>query len=92
MEKKIVFAFLYILLFPFLILLLSGDFTWPEGWIFSIWFIVLCYFTILYLCRKDPAFLKNGINNQVPVTRHPGTGMLSTAWFSVSFSGLSSCP
>jgi hypothetical protein len=41
MEKKVVFAFLYILIFPALILLLSGDFFWPEGWIFSIWFILL---------------------------------------------------
>ena len=58
MEKKIVFAFLYILVFPVLLLLLSGDFTWPEGWIFSIWFIVLCFSTILYLYRNDPALLE----------------------------------
>jgi len=57
MEKKIVFAFLYILLFPALIILLSGDFSWPEGWIFSIWFIALCYSTIWYLYCKDPALL-----------------------------------
>jgi hypothetical protein len=36
----------------------SGDFTWPEGWIFSIWFIVLCFSTILSLYRKDPALLE----------------------------------
>ncbi len=58
MEKKIVFAFLYILLFPAIFFLLSGDITWPEGWIFSIWFIVLCFSTILYLYRKDPALLE----------------------------------
>jgi hypothetical protein len=81
MEKKIVFAFLYILLFPFLILLLSGDFTWPEGWIFSIWFIVLCYFTILYLCRKDPALLEErykqpGAGNQAPWDRYVVYGLV----------------
>jgi protein-S-isoprenylcysteine O-methyltransferase Ste14 len=69
MEKKIAFAFLYILVFPALIILLSGDFTWPEGWIFSIWFILLCFSTILYLERKDPALLaerfqKPGAGNQ----------------------------
>jgi protein-S-isoprenylcysteine O-methyltransferase Ste14 len=69
MEKKVVFAFLYILLFPALILLLSGDLTWPEGWIFSIWFISLCFSTILYLYRNDPALLaeryqKPGAGNQ----------------------------
>ena len=57
MEKKIAFAFLYILLFPALILLLSGDFTWINGWIFIIWFLLLCYSTIYYLYRKDPALL-----------------------------------
>jgi len=57
MQKKLTFAFLFILLFPALILILSGDYTWPEGWIFSIWFILLCYSTILYLYHKDPALL-----------------------------------
>jgi hypothetical protein len=57
MEKKVAFVLLYILLFPALLFLLSGNFTWPEGWVFSIWFIVLCYSTILYLYRKDPALL-----------------------------------
>ena len=67
MEKKVVFAFLYILIFPALILLLSGDFFWPEGWIFSIWFILLCFSTILYLYRKDPALLEERY-------KQPGTG------------------
>jgi protein-S-isoprenylcysteine O-methyltransferase Ste14 len=67
MEKKVVFAFLYILLFPALLILLSGDFTWPEGWIFCIWFIILCFLTILYLYRKDPALLEERY-------RQPGPG------------------
>jgi protein-S-isoprenylcysteine O-methyltransferase Ste14 len=67
MEKKIVFAFFYILLFPLLFFLLSGDFTWPEGWIFCFWFILLCFSTILYLYRKDPALLEERF-------RQPGTG------------------
>ncbi len=67
MEKKIAFAFLYVLLFPALILILSGDAGWPEGWIFSGWFILLCYSTILYLYRKDPALLEERY-------KQPGTG------------------
>jgi uncharacterized membrane protein YozB (DUF420 family) len=67
MEKKVVFAFLFILLFPALVLLLSGDLTWPEGWIFSTWFILFCFFTILYLYRKDPALLAERY-------KQPGTG------------------
>ncbi len=81
MEKKIIFAFLYILLFPALILVLSGDFTWPEGWIFSIWFIVLCFSTILYLNRKDPALLAErfkqpGAGNQESWDRYVVYGLL----------------
>ncbi len=67
MEKKLIFAFLFILLFPALILILSGDYIWPEGWIFSIWFLLLCYSTILYLYKKDPALLAERYNQ-------PGTG------------------
>jgi len=48
----VVFAFLYIVIFPALLLLLSGNLYWPEGWIFSLWFLLLCYSTILYLYRK----------------------------------------
>jgi protein-S-isoprenylcysteine O-methyltransferase Ste14 len=71
MDKKIAFAFLYILVFPVILLVLSGDATWPEGWIFSIWFLVLCYATILYLYRKDPALLEERY-------RKPGTGNQET--------------
>ena len=58
MQKKLTFSFLFILIFPALILILSGDYTWPAGWIFSIWFILLCYSTIFYLYKKDPALLE----------------------------------
>jgi protein-S-isoprenylcysteine O-methyltransferase Ste14 len=69
MEKKVISALLFILLFPALIIALSGDPTWLGGWIFSTWFILLCYSTILYLNRKDPALLeeryqKPGAGNQ----------------------------
>ena len=67
MEKKIAFALVYILLFPALLLFLSGDYAWPEGWIFSLWLLLLCYSVILYLYRKDPALLEERY-------RSPGTG------------------
>ena len=31
--------------------------SWPAGWVFSLWFVLLCFSTILYLYRKDPALL-----------------------------------
>jgi len=81
MEKKVIFAFLSILLFPELFFLLSGDVTWPEGWIFSVWFILLCFSTILYLYRKDPALLEErykqpGAGNQEPWDRYVVYGLL----------------
>lgn len=57
MDKKVIFALLYILIFPALILILAGNLLWPEGLVFGAWFIVLCYATILYLYRRDPALL-----------------------------------
>ncbi|HEY3421499.1 MAG TPA: isoprenylcysteine carboxylmethyltransferase family protein [Methanomassiliicoccales archaeon] len=64
---KVIGSSLFILMFPVLIILLSGDLTWPEGWIFSIWFILLCYSTIYYLYRKDPELLEERY-------KKPGTG------------------
>jgi len=60
---------LYILIFPVLILLLSGDWLWAEGLIFCVWFITLCATTIIYLYRKNPGLLaerykKPGTANQ----------------------------
>lgn len=69
--KKIIFAFLYILIFPALLFLLAGDWEWREAWVFTVWFLVLCYTVIVYLYRKDPALLaeryrKPGTGNQEP--------------------------
>jgi len=87
MEKKLVFAFLYVLIFPALILVLSGNPLWPAGWIFGAWFILLCYSTILYLYRKDPAlfaerFRKPGAGNHVGWDRYVvyGLGLGFTLW------------
>ena len=54
---KMIYAIVYILVFPVLILFLSGDWFWVEGWIFDIWFIIMCFSVIAYLYRSDPALL-----------------------------------
>jgi hypothetical protein len=69
MEKKLLLTFVYILLFPAMLFILAGDAAWPEGWVFTLWFLVLCYSAIIYLFRKDPALLaeryqKPGSSNQ----------------------------
>jgi protein-S-isoprenylcysteine O-methyltransferase Ste14 len=55
---QIIFAAFYLLLFPALLLLLSGDWLWTEGWIFAAWFLSISIITIIYLHYKDPALLK----------------------------------
>jgi protein-S-isoprenylcysteine O-methyltransferase Ste14 len=81
MERKLLFTFVYILIFPALIFILAGDILWPEGWVFTIWFLILCYSTILYLYRKDPALLeerykKPGTGNQVGWDQYVVYGLL----------------
>jgi protein-S-isoprenylcysteine O-methyltransferase Ste14 len=80
-KKKIIGALLFILLFPALLLALSGDWFWPEGWVFSIWLLALSYSTILYLYKKDPALLveryqKPGAGNQEHWDRYVVYGLL----------------
>ncbi len=87
---KLVLTFTYILIFPALLLFLSGDWLWIEGWIFSAWFIVLCFTTIIYLYRKDPALLaerykKPGTAGQKGWDRYVVAGLVLgfTAWIIV---------
>lgn len=46
-----------ILNFPAVILFLSGDWLWLEGWIFSLWFDAMVLSNMIYLYWKDPALL-----------------------------------
>ena len=55
--RLLIFAMLYVLFFPALLLALSGDWLWIEGWIFTVWFLALCYAAIFYIYRNDPALL-----------------------------------
>ncbi len=54
---KMAYAAVWILVWPALLLWLSGDWLWLEGWIFNIWFLVLCFTIVIYLYLKDPALL-----------------------------------
>jgi protein-S-isoprenylcysteine O-methyltransferase Ste14 len=78
---KLFFTFLYILIFPIILLFLSGDWFWTEGLIFSAWFLLLCYTTIIYLYRKDPSLLieryqKPGTVNQKGWDKYVVIGLL----------------
>lgn len=59
------------LFFPALILLLSGNWRWVEGWLLAIWIVVMILFNMGYLYWKDPGLLaertkRPGSENQKP--------------------------
>jgi protein-S-isoprenylcysteine O-methyltransferase Ste14 len=64
---KLILTAPYLLLWPALVLLLAGDWRWPEGWAFDAWFLWTCTSVILWLYRKDPALLAERY-------RKPGSG------------------
>ena len=57
----------YLLVWPALILFLSGDWHWRQGWIFGGWFIFVCVSAISWLYRNNPALLAERY-------RQPGSG------------------
>src|SRR5882672_8448494 len=64
---KLILTALYLLFWPALILVLAGDWRWPEGWIFDGWFFSVCASAIGWLYRNDPALLAERY-------RRPGSG------------------
>ncbi|MCL2337172.1 MAG: isoprenylcysteine carboxylmethyltransferase family protein [Firmicutes bacterium] len=54
---KLLLAYVYVLIFPILLLWLAGNWLWAEGLIFSLWFIMLCVIAITWLYFKDPSLL-----------------------------------
>jgi protein-S-isoprenylcysteine O-methyltransferase Ste14 len=72
---RILFTVIYLCAIPALLLWLSGNWWWVEGWIFGIWLIALSVTTIIYLCKKDPDLLmerykKPGAGNQKTWDQH----------------------
>ncbi len=54
---QILLTSFYVLVFPTLVLFLSGDWGWLEGWIFIVWYISIALSALIYLYRNDPALL-----------------------------------
>ena len=54
---KLLFGLAFPLGFAALVLFLSGNRMWTAGWIFSLWFVALCWTVIIYLYRKNPDLL-----------------------------------
>jgi protein-S-isoprenylcysteine O-methyltransferase Ste14 len=58
---------LYLLAWPALVFVLAGNWRWPEGWMFGVWFLGMCASTLGWLYRHDPSLLAERY-------RRPGTG------------------
>ena len=77
-----------ILIFPAVILFLSGDWLWLEGWIFSLWFDAMALSNMMYLYWKDPALLAErskapGSDNQEKWDKYLVIGIyfMALVWF-----------
>ncbi len=46
-----------VLLFPVILLFISGNWLWIQGGIFGLWLVALCYTIILYMYFYDPELL-----------------------------------
>ena len=66
-RNKVIKQSILLFVWPALILFLSGNWFWIEGWIFGLWFVVLSFSRTIYLYHKDPELLNERF-------RKPGTG------------------
>jgi protein-S-isoprenylcysteine O-methyltransferase Ste14 len=55
--RLIISIILTLLVFPVVILVPGGSMVWIEGWILSLWFIVMILSTVIYMFVKDPDLL-----------------------------------
>lgn len=64
---RIIYMIAVMLAIPAIILALSGDWLWLEGWAFCAWYILLSLSVVIYLYRRNPDLLAERF-------RRPGTG------------------
>jgi protein-S-isoprenylcysteine O-methyltransferase Ste14 len=83
-------SFITILIFPAVILFLSGNWLWLEGWIFSLWFDAMVLSNMVYLYRNDPTLLAErskmpGSDNQKQWDKYLSTViyLMAIVWFIV---------
>jgi protein-S-isoprenylcysteine O-methyltransferase Ste14 len=77
-----------ILIWPTVILFASGNWLWPEGWIFSLWFDAMVLLNYAYMYWNDPALLMErskapGSDNEKTWDKYLVTGiyLLALVWF-----------
>lgn len=76
--KIVVSVLMTILILPAIILFLSGDWRWLEGWIFSLWFAAMIVATTICLAIYDPALLAERSRMRFAEDQKRWTGMSSS--------------
>jgi protein-S-isoprenylcysteine O-methyltransferase Ste14 len=66
-NNKLIGQIIFILIWPILLIFISGNWFWVEGYAFGVWFVILSLSRMMYLHHKDPELLKER-------SRKPGTG------------------
>jgi len=89
--SRIILTIFYLLIFPALIIILSGDWLWLEGWLFYAWYLVLCLSSLIYLYRKDPALLEERYRTRKDSTQKKWDKYILRMIVIVFSSGSSSC-
>jgi len=79
--SKLIYALLYLLIFPVILFFLAGDWRWTEGWVFSIIFCLMCDATLIYLYFYDPALLKERFGSPVQETQKPWDKVVLSIFF-----------
>ena len=80
------------ILFPALILPLSGNFLWVEGWVFSIWFDAMMLANWIYLYTKNPSLIEERLNKHGYQNQKKWDKYLLRSLFILSFSWITIMP
>jgi len=79
--SKLIASFFYLVFFPVILFVLSGDWRWIEGWLFSIIFLVMCFSTLLYLYFYDPELLKERFGSPIQPNQKSWDKVLLSIFF-----------
>jgi protein-S-isoprenylcysteine O-methyltransferase Ste14 len=76
----IIFSVVYGLMFPAAFFVLAGDFTWIEGWIFTIILLVWSSALMIYLVKKDPELLRERLVLPIQKEKKEGQDISQKRW------------
>ena len=79
--SKLVGSFLYLAFFPVILFVIADDFSWIEGWLFSVIFVLMTFGTLLYLYFHDPELLKERFGSPVQEAQKPWDKVLLSVFF-----------